>query len=446
MTLWKRLGFSQNPYSPMPIPADARGEKLLVGREDELDLLIKYIRNSDTHPTLEGPNGVGKTSLVGVAGYKLKTEFITGATKQAILPLATPFQLTTNDTSATFKRRVFFVIAQAFIDNHQLLKSNGFKVPDVENINLWLNSPTFGSVGGGISILGVGGNATVSTTTNSSTGFTEAGFIATVTQWLKECFPEKSSGGFLCVIDNLELLETSKNARNLLEEIRDEVLSVTGLRWVLCGARGIVRAAASTQRMQGVLSEPTDINPIGHDCIKKLIAARLKVFELGEVNGVVQKMVAPVDEMGFDYVYRIGNNNLRNAMKYSEDFSISTAENLLIQLTPSEKLAKLEEWMTEMATRYLKATVGVKGRAWKVFDDLAIKGGGMSPSEFGDYGFESPQALRPHIKDLEEANLVESAIDETDDRRRTINITSRGWVVRSQRAAPQVPAQAVLPL
>jgi DNA-binding MarR family transcriptional regulator len=425
----------------MPIPANEKGEQLLVGRDEELELLIKYIKNSDTHPTLEGPNGVGKTSLVAVAGYKLQTEFATGATNQALIPLSQPFQLTTEDTAATFKRRVFYSVAQAFIDNHDLLKKRGFKVPDIDNVNLWLNSPTFGSVGGGVSILGIGGNASVSTTTNSSTGFTEAGFIATVTQWLRDCFPEKDLGGFLCNIDNLELLETSKNARSLLEAIRDEVLRLPGLRWVLCGARGIVRAAASTQRMQGVLSEPTDINPIEHGSIKKLILARLRVFELPEVAGQHRNLVAPVDEIGFEYVYQVGNNNLRHAMKYSEDFSISTPEAILLNLSAAEKLTKLQDWMTAVAEKYLAAITGVKGRAWKVFDDLSKNGGSMSPSEFGEYGFESSQALRPHIRDLEGANLVESAIDDTDDRRRTINVTSRGWIVFRHRSLTRSQAE-----
>lgn len=437
MTLWNRLGFSQNPYSVMPIPADEKGEQLLVGRKEELDLLIKYIKNSDTHPTLEGPNGVGKTSLVAVAGYKLKTEFTTGVTNQALLPLAEPFQLTTSDTAATFKRLVFYRVAQAFIENHELLKSRGFKVPDVDNVNLWLNSPTFGSVGGGLTVLGIGGNATVSTTTNSSVGFTEAGFIATVTNWLKECFTDRSMGGFLCNIDNLELLETSKNARNLLEAIRDEVLRVPGLRWVLCGARGIVRTAASSQRLQSVLSEPTDINPISHDCIRQLISARLEVFKLAEVD----EIIAPVDEVGFDFIYRIFNNNLRTAMKYSEDFSMAIPEEVLMQLSPAQRFAKLEEWMAEIAKKHLKATTGVKARAWQVFDKLTENGGGMSPSEFSDYGFESAQALRPHIRDLEEANLVESTIDEVDDRRRMINVTSRGWIVFKHRHEAQSSSQ-----
>jgi len=408
------------------------GEKLLVGRTCELASLIKYIKESDTHPTLEGPNGVGKTSLVAVAGFKLKTEFVAGLTNQAFLPLPEPFQLTAEDTAETFKRRVFYKVAQAFIENHTLLQARGFKVPDVENINLWLNSPTFGTLGGGVSIFGVGGNVAVGTSTNSSAGFTEAGFVATVTLWLKECFPERSSGGFLCNIDNLELLETSKNARKLIEALRDEVLSVNGLRWILCGARGIVRAAASSQRMQGVLSEPLDIDPIGHDCIKALISARLQVFAQPQTT-VSLVPTAPVDELGFDLVYRIGNNNLRNAMKYSEDFSIFVPESDLKTMTPKERYALLESWMDEIAEKYFLATSGVGPKAWTVFDKLVDRGGSMSPSEHGVYGFESYPALRAHIRDLEEANLVESAVDETDDRRKTINITSRGWIVNRHR-------------
>lgn len=432
MTLWNRLGFSQNPYSTRPIPADAQGEKLLVGREEELERLTKYIKNSDTHPTLEGPNGVGKTSLVAVAGYKLKTEFENFETHQALIPLPEPFQLTTDDNSASFKRRVFYKVAQAFIDNHSLLKERGFKVPDIEQVNLWLNAPTYQTTGAGLTIAGFGGNVANGTSSNSSAGFSEAGFIATVTTWLKECFPERDSGGFICNIDNLELLETSKNARNLLEALRDEVLLVKGLSWVLCGARGIIRAAASSPRMQGVLSEPTDINPIEHDQIKRLISARFEAFSIIDAN---EKAIAnaPVTEIGFDHVYRVGNNNLRNAMKYSEDFSMVMSEEKLLTLTDEEKLVELGAWMDKVAENYLKATT-VKPRAWKVFDDLAGQGGGMSPSEYGDYGFESSQALRPHIRDLEFDNLVESAVDETDDRRRTINITSKGWLVFRHRS------------
>ena len=38
--------------------------------------------------------------------------------------------------------------------------------------------------------------------------------------------------------------------------------------------------------------------------------------------------------------------------------------------------------------------------------------------------------MRPHIHALEEANLVTSVIDETDNRRKTISLTPRGWLVQ----------------
>lgn len=66
MSIWNELGFTQNPYSPRPISGDELGASLLVGRDTELAQLQDYIASSDTHPTLEGANGVGKTSLVAV--------------------------------------------------------------------------------------------------------------------------------------------------------------------------------------------------------------------------------------------------------------------------------------------------------------------------------------------------------------------------------------------
>ena len=197
-----------------------------------MEKLILYIQSSDTHPTLEGPNGVGKTSLVSVAGYKLYKMFEDGDS-ESYIPISNTFQLTSSDTLKSFKQRVFLEIAQQFIKSHAILKTKGYSVPEINEINSWLNSPLFHSTGFGASIAGYGGTATRSTTPSNSTGFNESGFISFVNNCLINCFPSRSSGGFICVIDNLELLETSKSARELLESIRDELLNIKGLRWVL---------------------------------------------------------------------------------------------------------------------------------------------------------------------------------------------------------------------
>ena len=98
------------------------------------------------------------------------------------------------------------------------------------------------------------------------------------------------------------------------------------------------------------------------------------------------------------------------------------------------KLALLEAWMAEQADRYDEDTRGVKPRAWKVFDQIGDVGGSISPSDYESFTFNSNAAMRPHIKSLEDAQLVDSAIDETDNRRRTIGISARGWIVRYKRS------------
>lgn len=205
MNIWNKLGFTENPYSPRPIAGDEVGSSLLVGRERELRRLIGYIASSDTHPTLEGANGVGKTSLVAVAGYKLLKAWEAGDSNQAIIPLSDPFQLTPEIKIAEFKRQILYRVAQAFFENHDRLKQRGFNVPETGLIKAWLNSPILGGLAGGVSIAGWGASAEKTQSANTSEGFTEAGFVSTITGWLRDCFPANSSGCFLCVIDNIDL-------------------------------------------------------------------------------------------------------------------------------------------------------------------------------------------------------------------------------------------------
>lgn len=428
MDIWNDLGFTENPYSPRPIAGGEVGERLLVGRDNELKRLTGYITSSDTHPTLEGANGVGKTSLVAVAGYKLHQSWLEGDSQQAIIPLSESFQLSPETPIDQFKKRVLFRVAQAFIDNHDDLKSRGYNVPESKAIQSWLQSPILGGWSGGINAGGAGGSVGYTSIANTSEGFTEEGFVATVSKWLRDCFPTNSSGGFLCVVDNLELLETSKSARLLLEAARDEILGIDGLRWVLCGARGIVRSAASSPRLQGVLSDPQYIQAIKDQFIPSLVNVRIDVYSMPNAA------IPPVEEDGFVHLFKVGNSNLRNAMKYSEDFAIWADVDDIRRSDSKNKFILLETWMSEVADEHLDAASAVGKRAWEVFDRLIELGGTTSPSDFADFGFNNSPAMSPHLRALEHANLIESEVDETDNRRRTVSVTSAGWIVNYSRS------------
>jgi hypothetical protein len=433
MSLWTDLGFRANPYSTTPIPPTEEGERLLVGRERPLRRLTRGISSADTVPTVEGNNGVGKTSLVSIAGYSLSKDFSAGAISQLFVTLPEPFQLLPGGNLDEFNRRVYYAVARAFIEHHGTLKAAGLAVPDVDDIERWLNSPIVrgGGAGGSAAGFGLTGRGLA---VNESDGFRDDGFQATVDVWLRECFPSREQGGFICLIDNLELLETSQTARQQLEALRDSLINRPGLRWVLCGARGIVRSAASSARLNGVLSDPIELGPVSDSEISEVVSRRIEAFAM-DPNAYV-----PVDSNGFEHIYRVLNRNLRDSLKYCEDFALWLDDQDEQPEDPAEKFKLLEIWLAQQAEQYLNATGNVKPRAWRVFDDLVSFGGSCSPSDFEEFGFNSMPPMRPHIKDLEEANLVISSVADADQRRRHIALTSRGWLVNYQRSGyPEQP-------
>lgn len=433
---WSRFGFSDSPYTTEPVPATEVGETLLVGRTEELRRLGLLLTSSATHPTIEGENGVGKTSLVSVAGFQARRAFERGETDQILIPLPEAFQIEAGVTVESFIRKLYFALAQGFIENHSLLAGAGRPVPNVNKIETWLNSPIISSHSGGVNAGGFGLSGGRSSSANSSAGFSEAGFHTAVETWLRECFPTRQSGGFICVLDNLELLQTHQAARDLLEALRDSAFNRKGMRWVLCGARGIMRSGASSSRLQGVLADPMDLRPLDDEFVPDVIARRLEVF------GIDDDAYAPVEPEGFRHLYEVGNRNLRGALKYCEDYALWLAlEGGEPPEGSKDKLETLEVWMALTAEKYLEATRGVGDRAWEVFDGIVARGGSISPSDFADFGFESPQAMRGRMRALEDAVLVESSVDESDKRRRLIEITARGWIVNYQRSGYKTPRE-----
>jgi DNA-binding MarR family transcriptional regulator len=425
MTLWNEYGFRENPYSTKAIPPTEEGAELLVGREGAANRLHRLITSSETHPTIEGANGVGKTSLVQVTAYIAKRGAETRRTGQVFLPLDDVFQITPQISPSSFRKSVYYSVVRAFDHHYNTFKETGLSVPDYQAVHQWLQSPLFH--GGGLNLPG-GAGASRAAAPNDAAGFAEDGFIATVNEWLAECFPSPQAGGFVCVLDNLELLETSHSARTFLETLRDSLFNVPGLKWVLCGARGIVRSAAASPRLNGILGDPMELGPIATENVPEVVGRRIDCYAMGE------DFFLPVDEHGFKFIYQLLNHNLRDALKRCEAFSFWLDEKGLSPQSPEARYRLLIEWLADQARKFQEAARNVKPRAWTVFDELIRRGGSCSPGDYEEFGFKTSMAMRPHVKDLEDANLVLSTIDDRDQRRRTIFVTSTGWLVHHSRS------------
>ncbi|MFP1155380.1 hypothetical protein ACK280_25385 [Mycobacterium sherrisii] len=455
MSVWERLGFRENLYSTPPLPGNEEGSRLLVGRDAEVEELQDHWASYDNHASIEGSNGVGKTSLVAVAAYR---DMVARekARKPLIIPLGEIFQLTSEPKG--FETKVYLALARALLDNQKRLSKAGYPISNLKGLRQWLDSPTNTTKGASGNALGFGGGGSYSVASSTSVGFTEGGLIEMVHTSLSSIFPSRAAGGFVGILDNLELLSTSKEARRRLEEMRDGVLSIPGVHWVLCGANGIVRSAVGSPRLTGRIADPIRLQPLKHSDIPEVIQRRITQYSMDR-----DLTDPPVDPAGFRHLYSVFNSNLRIALKHAGEFtkwfdknnlSDNERNRALIQQAlvkgqssyqrvlaerSAARLRYLEIWLTEQADQYASDAGTLTERTWRLFDDMIIIGGSCSPSEFEQFGFASREAMRPYVKSLEDANLVNSAIDEDDSRRRTIEITPNGWLVHYKRSGYQDP-------
>ncbi|MFF4473942.1 hypothetical protein ACFYZ3_30870 [Streptomyces sp. NPDC001599] len=433
MDFWQGLGFGSNPYVVKPLPSNADGRELLVGRNVELRSLLRRIEEGDTHVVLEGPNGVGKTSLVAVAAWVASDRFRRRETTQLYLSLPEALQI--KEDASEFISDCYFAVARAFLDNEEVLKRAGRKVPKTKDIKAWLEAPVLKGRGLTISSPFGGGGLTGSAAANGSAGFSNAGFRATIRTWLRDAFPE-GTGGLVGVIDNLELLETSAAARRLLEEIRDPILQLSGMRWVLCGARGIARSVATTPRLNGVLSDPIEITPVADEFIPHLIQTRLRHYS------VRADSKAPVSASSFEHVYEVTHKNLRDSLRHAQSFSQVGEAEFFLSKTEREIAEEFTQWLEDEAIKH-EASAKMQPRTWTLLEDLASFGGTCSPSDYEQFNFNDRAHMRKNVVELERYGLVNSSRDEDDQRRRSIEITSKGWLVHYARSeglsSPAIP-------
>jgi hypothetical protein len=425
-SIYEPWGFGENPFTTRPLQADDIGAQLLVGRDAEAAAVIRRIETPPKAATLEGPNGVGKTSLVNVVVYRAYKEYLAQGRGDLLIPAGKTFQLKSDADVDSFAEEVLFEVAQTLLRRSEVLKQ---ELPESSSaVSRWLNSPQLASWQAGIQVAVVGASMGRTAETNTSKGFARSGFRQLVEQWLEQAFPGGKGGGVVCILDNLELAETSTRAKQLLESLRDPILTAPGLRWVLCGSSGIVRSVVSSPRLEGILHTPLEIDAIADQYARAVLTSRAKAF------AVRKNEYLPITEEDFQALYDCLRGNLRNALSKADDFCMWVAERGVQPMEKQPKRDLFNVWFSGECDRAAAAADQRLGnRAWKTFDIAVGKGGSFSPSDYEDFEFESVQALRPSVRDLEQVELLVSTQDDTDKRRKTVQVTPKGWMVARSR-------------
>ncbi|MBT2119559.1 hypothetical protein KK141_19410 [Dyella sp. LX-66] len=417
--VYQEWGFRRSPFDTTSLPASEIGSQLLKGRDKEVAQLMRRISTGPKLATLEGLNGVGKTSVANVAAFRLFESHLEGGDGALFVPCKKVFQLDADQDLQTFIDGVLMEVAQTLIERAKDIYRADGKSISTTHLDRWLNSPqlkTYNAAGLGFQL---GANVE----TNTSSGFQSSGLRKIVFEWLQSVFPSQEDGGVVCIIDNLELLQSSDRARGLLEALRDELFNVRGLRWVLCGALGIVHGVVASPRLEGYLHNPVEVGGIDATFAPAILDSRV------QSTAARDNTYLPLISSDFGRLFEVLRGNLRSVLGQADNYCQWVADRSL-PLTDEEKHALFETWLLEQAElAHVSVKRALGPRAWSVFTKAVEIGGLFSPSDFEQFGFNSIPALRPHIRDLEATGVMVSTQDDGDKRRKTIQITPKGWLV-----------------
>lgn len=122
------------------------------------------------------------------------------------------------------------------------------------------------------------------------------------------------------------------------------------------------------------------------------------------------------------------NGNIRSVLGHADAYCHWVADRAQ-PADPDEKDAAFNRWLRHQAeSAHAAARQNLRPKAMEVFV-LACERVVFSSSDYEDFGFNSIAALRPHVKDLEDAGALVSTQDEGDKRRKTIQVTPKGWLI-----------------
>jgi hypothetical protein len=428
MSIYLDWGFMETPFLTNALSPDEIGETLLIGRESELRKIKTRLSTPPNIITIEGDNGVGKTSLLNIAIYKMYKEYVNTRQGDLFIPCDDIFQITEETNTEDFIDQVLMSVAQTLLKRKKELEELGYQLNNSIDIDSYLNAPQINTYSGSVQAsgtgFGVGIGAGKNSVINTNTAFLRSGFRIKIIQWLSEVFQYGKNGGVVCILDNIELLQTCDKARKQLEELRDKVLNYTGIKWVLCGSLGLVSGVVSTKRLEGRMHAPIEITGINSHCISEVLSSRIKAYAPNP-----ETCYLPITPVAFEHLYETLHKNLRNTLNYANEYCMWIYDQESFPTSKEEKHNKYYEWLHKKSDSLLKSVRDVGNKKLDTLKKCISFGEDFSLSDYEQLGFNKADTMRTHIADLEKYSLVSRSIDDGDKRRKTIEVTSRGYFV-----------------
>lgn len=391
-TDWERLGFREDPFYVRPLPVAELSSDLFVGRESDRQRLHSFLSNYISGKTMvQGPAGVGKTSLVNVVQYEL----LTG---EARFPLFEIVETPENATRESFLLQVISAVVSSLryaFDHADLEGDEEFRAAQ-DAVTQTLRTGAAMGLSGGLAGGLIG--ASLSQTTTGSTPL--APTVVTLTNLLRGLVTVAQRRGFMGMIvpvNNLDVLPVEA-AVQFLNTIRDVCAEIEGVHWVFIGGPHLFDILESQARRvsESFSSNPISLGALDWNDVEQALERRRSVFAMNPetplpISMDVARLVyeASGGELRFTFV-RLSRTVLEFSVRFPSERTVPDRIALTL----------LQEWARGQLARH-----PITGREQDVLEYL-IEHGTIRSREFAAAGFNSAQHLSGLLRSLQEKDYV----------------------------------------
>lgn len=308
--IWQMYGLNANPFNPDPLlifGGDLPIKESFFGREKEFKELKRIIYSNKTSRILiYGDIGIGKTTFVN---YIRHTSIEDG--------YFTPFGELGIQYNWTPEDFMFSTIDSIYSAINMI---EGIKVKFDKDLKQKLDV-IFGfergkNIGGGISILGIGGDAN----TGQSYGVPRlnANSLKLLFQKVVNEVCRIGYKGVILHYNNLELLQDKEEnqLKKIMNGIRD-FLQIEGVHFIFVSDKKMFEMFQQIPRVEDIFKVPIQLNPFDLEEIKKIINIRIEILSEEGVTPLV-----PFEDEALSILFKLYSGNLRGILR-SLDCSIS---------------------------------------------------------------------------------------------------------------------------
>jgi len=307
-TVWNVYNLRGSPFFQDTLIQghDRRSLDLFVGRRSELSDLRLYLHGRDSsRQAIAGAPGVGKTTLVQMLkGQLLEDGYLT---TDSLVPFVT------GDTPESLFGRALGAVYDTILANRPMSGDH----PAMQAAQQMVRATRLPTGGGGISVLGVGGNISKGVTLSSPKDLLIDG-PRVLRDLMNMVRATDEARGLLLHLNNLESLSgrDALRAADLLQSLRDPMLLHEGLHIIVVGTVDAVNAVVNTHaQVRSVFRAPLLVQPLQHDDVHDLLRVRYEQWKLQPQHPVS----APVHPRAVDRLLEVFQGDLRGLLKALDD-------------------------------------------------------------------------------------------------------------------------------